>query len=433
MKKMLFGLVCIVILLLAACSNPAAPTGGSNANDNDSSDISDVLVSGATLGAKFNWLIANAESNTSYTIEVTADDYIVPPYLSFSDKKNITISLNGIDSERTIILATAGPMFLISANVTLILNSNITLRGSQNTYLPLVQVQKGGSFVINEGAKIINYQDSGVILYSGSTFTMNGGEISGGRFSSDGGGGVYMAGGAFTMNGGDISGNATKYGNGGGVYLADGIFTMNGGEIFNNSANYGGGVYLAGGTFIMNKGKISGNTSNYQQGGGVYVAGGNFMMNAGEITGNTAVRAGYNTGPPWDYTGFGGGVYIAGGTFTLNGGGISGNTQGGVFLSDGKFTMNGGEIKGNIAGFYSLSNLSYGGGVYMYGGIFILNDGEISDNTAYYGGGVYIRYMSGGSFTKAGGTITGYVSDPINGNASKDITGVVQSNMGHAV
>jgi hypothetical protein len=59
-----------------------------------------------------------------------------------------------------------------------------------------------------------------------------------------------------------------------------------------------------------------------------------------------------------------------------------------------------------------------------------MNGGEIFSNTASGGGGgVY----AGVSFTKSGGTITGYASDTVNGNVVKNSSGIVQSNRGHAV
>jgi len=59
--------------------------------------------------------------------------------------------------------------------------------------------------------------------------------------------------------------------------------------------------------------------------------------------------------------------------------------------------------------------------------------GTISGNTARtYGGGVYLNWHDS-SFRKFSGTITGYDSDPVNGNAVRDSSGVVQSYKGHAV
>jgi hypothetical protein len=108
------------------------------------------------------------------------------------------------------------------------------------------------------------------------------------------GGGVYMSlRSTFTMNGGKISGNTRDDGSGGGVYVsAIGTFTMSGGEISGNAASiYGGGVCVSDGTFTMSGGEISGNTlnSNYSDrcGGGVYVRGTFTKTGGGTIYGYT--------------------------------------------------------------------------------------------------------------------------------------------------
>jgi hypothetical protein len=88
----------------------------------------------------------------------------------------------------------------------------------------------------------------------------------------------------------------------------------------------------------------------------------------------------------------------SGGAFTMKAGSkVLGNTGGGVYVSGGTFTMSGGTISGNSA--------NYGGGVYADGGTFTMSGGTINGNTATnYGGGVY---MDGGTFTMSGGTISG--------------------------
>jgi hypothetical protein len=174
-----------------------------------------------------------------------------------------------------------------------------------------------------------------------------------------------------------------------------------------------------GGMFIMNEGSaIIGNTetASDRQGAGVYVdTRGAFVMNGGTISGNTASNGG-------------GGVFVAG-TFTMNGGSISENTApngGGVHIaSGGTFNLNNGSISKNTA--------SNGGGVYRANrGNFAMRDGTITANTAKeYGGGVY-AHGSSGSFTKAGGSITGYNSDQSEGNVVKDDAGVL-ARRGHAV
>ena len=163
----------------------------------------------------------------------------------------------------------------------------------------------------------------------------------------------------------------------------------NAGKVKHTSDGSGSGVRVeGGGTFNMYGGTITQNTAEY--GGGVGVTGGNskFNMYGGTISGNKATK--------------GGGVYVsAGATFTMNGNAsVTGNnatgstgkdnmgTGGGVYVSDGTFTMNGGTISGNTA------DLTDGGvGVYTTTAsttaTFTMNGGEITRNKASsQGGGV---------------------------------------------
>jgi len=87
-------------------------------------------------------------------------------------------------------------------------------------------------------------------------------------------------------------------------------------------------------------------------------------------------------------------VKVEGGTLVMNdSSAIIGNTA----------TYNGGGVyvgSGNVNGRYA-------------SGTFTMNGGIISNNIARIGGGVCI---DSGTFAKTGGTITGYASDPVNGN-----------------
>ena len=165
----------------------------------------------------------------------------------------------------------------------------------------------------------------GVVVSSGGTFTMTGGNVAGNTGS---GGGVYLSkDGAFTMKGGSITGNSTTY-LGGGVFVDFGTFTMEGGDIADNDASDGGGVFVNSGIFTMKNGDITGNTAG--DGGGVCINSGSFTMSGGDITGNTAVSSG-------------GGVWL-GGNSSMSGGSITGNAAyrgGGVFMNAGTFTLSG--------------------------------------------------------------------------------------------
>ena len=191
------------------------------------------------------------------------------------------------------------------------------------------------------------------------------------------------------------------------IEVNGGIFIMNRGATITENKG-GSGVYVRSGTFEMNGGTISNNGKSTNLVGGGVDNSAVFTMNGGTISGNTAST--------------GGGVYV-GGTFTMNGGVITDNIAsgygGGVYIYYGKFIMNNGTISGNIA--------TKGGGVSINRYTFTMNAGIITGNIASeYGGGVY------GELTKKGGTITGYNSDPSNGNVVKDNSGTL-ARRGHAV
>ncbi|MDE7382432.1 MAG: hypothetical protein K2M99_00900, partial [Treponemataceae bacterium] len=242
-------------------------------------------------------------------------------------------------------------------------------------------------------------------IYSKGSLTITGGKIS--NCTSNIGGGVYKSAGTLKITDGIISeNNASK--NGGGVYVigSGSSFTMNGGEISNNKAEdaYGGGIYIKNCTFTMSDGTISGNTAS-ETGGGVYMSDSDcaFTMESGTINNNTANKY------------CGGGVAVTNAsTFTMKSGTISGNTAklnsndtshggGGVYtVYESTFIMEDGTISNNKA----LGG--NGGGVFCWSenDKFEMKGGTISGNTASEaGGGVYVN--RGSAFTMSGGTISG--------------------------
>jgi uncharacterized repeat protein (TIGR02543 family) len=306
------------------------------------------------------WITANAVEGGEYTIVVKRDETIPPKTLSYNGK-NVSITLIGDTTERTVNLSTNGSLFIVGDQVHLTLAGKLTLRGRSGNARPLVQVASGGTLGMQTGSKI-----------TGNSFS------------------------AYSSGYGEISGNPDFAGRGGGVYVYNGTFTMSGGEISGNSVSSGGGVYLSSGTFTMSGGEISGNTAfdDYPGygGGGVYVIDGTFTMSGGEISGNT--------------TGRGGGVYLSSGTFTMSGGTISGNTTGygggGVLVSDGTFAMSGGTISGNTTGYD-------GGGVSVDRGTFTKQGGgtiygsdasSILKNTTRDDGQAVFYYGNSFSFKK---------------------------------
>jgi hypothetical protein len=101
--------------------------------------------------------------------------------------------------------------------------------------------------------------------------------------------------------------------------------------------------------------------------------------------------------------------------------------------NNGTLELKNGTITGNAS-----SSYPYGGGVYVSGGTFTMAGGTISGNTISsslsnnYGGGVYVD--SNGTFSKTNGTIYGYnANDTVNSNVVKDRSGVVLNDRGHTV
>ena len=273
---------------------------------------------------------------------------------------------------------------------------------------------------MNDGAMIQNMRIEGahyggaVFLANQSTFTMNGGTITG--CEANRGGGVALIGSEMTMNGGQISNNhakSVKGANGGvyagAIYLADyepisgsapnaisaseATFTMTGGTISGNSAEITGGAILG----FPQMGSPDG-----QESKDVYIS-----IQGGTITNNTSE------------SGNGGGIamYYNKSHLDISGGSIEDNRcaeyGGGVFIqyvTDAKFS--GGNISSNSA--------KTGGGVAIYGAKsnpskFAMSDGMISQNKAETdsGGGVYLHDYC--EFTMSEGSI---VNNEVKGNGS---------------
>lgn len=401
MKRLSFGFITLFagILLLSISCNNTTNGGGT-----------ETVVNGANLAAKLSWLTGNAQRDTAYLLEIKQGESIAAQSLSYGGRTGISIRLKGIGGERVISLTGTGSLFTIDSGVTLILDSNITLKGITGNTASLLRVSPGGKLVINTASKITgnSFSISGVkgggVYVDGGTVTMNGGEISFNNCLN--GGGVYVANGAFTMNGGAISENNADYSGAGVLVDSNAVFTMSGGKITDNRSDGGGGVAVgASAIFIMIGGEISGNTASFAGGAGVALGPGTFAMNGGKISGNITDHSG-------------GGVNLSSGNFIMSGGAITGNEAaegGGIALkgessSKGNFTMSGSAvISGNTAHYT-------GGGVYMVSDVaFTMNSGEISGNTTgYSGGGVYV-FGANATFTMLSGAISGNTSDDVAG------------------
>ena len=269
--------------------------------------------------------------------------------------------------------------------------------------------------------------DSIIKAASGGTIVLQSGAILENNKAAQFGSGILAINGVeITMEDGAVIRNNTNrnYELGGGILLGNGsTFTMNGGEISGNTANGGGGVAIIGSTMVMNGGKISNNstyktTGQGSYGAGVYVAdyanasGGDilfkpkpasFEMNGGKITGNKAL----------DY---GGGIL----TFPQQGEKITININKNGEISENQVTKGSG---GAIAAFFGVTELNvnggtltknsaknYGGGVFLYDATNVtISGGTISENKASQGGGVYLWPTSAANQT--GGSIENNVAN----------------------
>jgi len=242
-----------------------------------------VLVpTGVTLAEQLSWIRGFGQAGNHYIVELSGNETINAAAAAMPSGNNVTITIRGTS------LSEITGTFTVPSGVTLILDNNITITGSDTRG---VTVNTGGTLVMNAGARIagnsisasegglnsVFSQGGGVLISSGAVFIMNGGEISGNTLSAN-------------SSGWGSSSPPTANAQGGGVAVW-GTFTMNGGEISGNtvtanrsgsagfSFSEGGAVFVgAGGTFTMTGGVLSGNTvtstgnSPVSRGGGVHVA-----------------------------------------------------------------------------------------------------------------------------------------------------------------
>ncbi|MCL2427392.1 MAG: hypothetical protein FWD05_13785, partial [Oscillospiraceae bacterium] len=355
-----------------------------------------------------------------------------------------TLTLNGITLRGTGAAAYRGGIMVNGGE--LIMNAGSVIEGNRAIFGGGVQIANGAIFTMHGGTISNNSAFStawGVGVTGGggvwtecSTFTMHDGVIKnniannmGGSLAGSFGGGIGGGGNVgsgfestFTMNGGHVSGNVARYG--GGIRLVNSNVTINAGTISENEAivvgvsGEGGGLELMFANLTINGGAITGNGARY--GGGIRLVESTATMNGGLISGNETIRSGGGVNLTWDSTftmnngtisenesqtrAGGVGVNISS-EFIMTGGMISNNiarlSSGGVNVNfESTFIMKGGVINGNTAG-------TIGGGVYLsIDSAFTMSDGNISNNTAgTNGGGVFVDGSN--MFTMTGGTIDG--------------------------
>lgn len=207
------------------------------------------------------------------------------------------------------------------------------------------------------------------------------------------------------LYGGNITGNRNATSGGGIVVQGDCEFNMYGGSLTNNSVESSLILDAEGKAVLDEEGNQTCNAAN---GGALYLGAGTvFNMYGGEISGNTAKEVDYlKTGNVKSYAGGSGGAMYIRGTANLYGGKITGNTAklgGGALLysKDAVLNVMGAEISGNTA-------TSGGGLISQSSSVINLQSGTVSGNTATStGGGIYVS--TGTTLNMTGGTISGNI------------------------
>ena len=288
-----------------------------------------------------------------------------------------------------------------------------------------VIVEGAGCEMLMQGGEItkntVKGEGGGLFISTKTVFTMENGKIS--NNSAKRGGGVQMLNSTGNFKGGEISGNKCES-TGGGIYVTESlsVATLSGTTFKNNRGGYGGALCAANRAKVEFKsGTISGNTA-VNNGGGMYIST-NCILNmyGGTITGNSVEK---DTG---------GGLYGLRSTMNLYGGTISNNVSsvggGGIMVAAGTANLMGTDILYNTAVSKSGTG-GTGGGVRTncqtvtqngvkttYYAKINMTAGTIKGNKCGYGGGGILLNGVGASMTMSGGTICDNVSGSFGGGA----------------
>ena len=341
--------------------------------------------------------------------------------------REVTLDLNG----KVLKMTGTGSVIEVqnSGNLTLTdSNSNETHKFSidESTRLWILDETSGantvnGGVITGGNANANNNDGGGVIIVSGGTFTMTGGNIVGCTAGS--GGGVDVSG-TFTMTGGSIAGCVAAHASGGGVYVeTGGAFEMSGGSIAGCVAanGSGGGICNAGTTTLSGSAKIQNCHVQTGDGGGIWS-----FESAGALTVNGNVEiTGCKRGTTPDAMYFDNGT-VSGGRFdgevTKWGGIISGGTFDNRVRNKGG-TISDGTFNGKVNNEGNIENGTFSGTVENAA------KGKITDGTFTETSTVNNRgTIGGGTFSgtveNKGGTIkNGIFNGAVENQASGTISG----------
>ncbi len=334
--------------------------------------------------------LATALNGDAAIIKLTADIEIST---TLTVSRAVTLDLNGNVLKRTgtdrVIEVKSGGNLTLTDSPT---NATHKFRIDESTKLWILDETNGtntvpGGVITGGNANANNNDGGGVIIVSGGTFTMTGGNIVGCTAGS--GGGVDVSG-TFTMTGGSIAGCVAAHASGGGVYVeTGGAFEMSGGSIAGCVAanGSGGGICNEGTTTLSGSAKIQNcRASHSGDGGGVFSAPGkNLTVNHVEITGCTIPDAMY----------FENGT-VSGGRFDGEVSKLGGTISGGTFdnrVRNRGGTISDGTFNGKVNNEGNIENGMFNGEVFNQSNCTIKN-GTFKNTVRNVG------TISGGTFTE---------------------------------
>ena len=374
-----------------------------------------------------------------------------------------------------------GDGVLVAANSATVTLYGGTLETTAENGGPALILRAGADVTMKDGAVIDGTGVARCVKFeAGATnpvsFTMEGGIIRNGFFSSD-------ATGRKTAGQDDSWGISNGYNGGGNVWVQYGTFTMNGGVIQDGIAgaglkddgatynqSYGGNVYIAsGGTMEMNNQAVvsGGKAASSWIGGNIYMTtntaaltmnGSSQILNGSRIATDNAAKVN---------TGSGANIFCNGGTITMNGSSqitniaenktdtagnvrLNGETNNAKLVMNGEALISGGSANGNggsvelrqtngtatlemNGGTITGGNANAGGNIYNNGGTLDLNAGTVTLGAANSSGG-NIYHAAGTLEQAADHEVTGgtAAADEVNGKggnlflgASADMNGTV--------
>lgn len=205
-------------------------------------------------------LLSALSRKTGQTVTILRDctfEDAMPGESSYTlDGGNHTITIKKV-------ISLAGASIVTWKNV----NVNVNLDTGVTNNTSAFKIWDTSKFILGEGAVVTSSAPENlqhfVEIYSGTTFELNGGKITGikkPQKDTVAPALLVSGGGTFNMISGYITDNEA-YTEGAIIIQQNGVMNMSGGEISGNKAQLGGAIGIYGGTLNMSGGKITGNSA----------------------------------------------------------------------------------------------------------------------------------------------------------------------------